>query len=97
MQRDHTLAAEGGRCRGVQMGATDVDDAGLAAGRHVVVAARMAGEPCWAWSATPACPEQPGIAPPALAMNAKHAATTAETSERTSGFSMAPGLEETRI
>ena len=27
-------------------------------------------------------------------MNAKHAATTAETSERTSGFSMAPRLEE---
>ena len=43
VQREHLLAAEGGRCRGVQMGAADVDDAGLAAGRHVVVAARWRG------------------------------------------------------
>jgi hypothetical protein len=37
------------------------------------------------------------MAPLAVAMNAKHAAATAETSERSSGFSVAPGLKETAI
>ncbi len=97
MQREYLLAAEADRYRSVQMGAADVDDAGLTAGWHVDGGRPEAGEPCWAWSATPACPEQPGIAPLVVAMNAKHAATRAETSERTSGFTMAPGLEETTI
>lgn len=43
VQRDHFLAAGRRRWRSVQMGAADMDDAGLLAGRQVVVAARVGG------------------------------------------------------
>ena len=43
--RDQTPTAERGGRRGIQVGAAEMDDAGLGAGRHAVMAARMARRP----------------------------------------------------